>query len=139
MLKTIAIVVFILAQATYAQSTLEVEVLLSEPEAGGTLRVALCPNESAFGTDKGCTLHTAKASSSTVRLRIADLVPGTYAIKIFHDVNDNGKLDTNWMGIPSEPYGFSNDAMGTFGPPSFALARFTVGANQTVIRIRMKG
>lgn len=139
MRSVIALILFLLVRVTAAQGVLEVDVLLSKPDAGGTLRVALCPNEGAFGTDKGCTLHTAKASGSPVLLRIDDLVPGAYAIKIFHDVNDNGKLNTNWLGIPTEPYGFSNDAMGTFGPPSFEQARFTVGTKQTTIRIRMKG
>jgi uncharacterized protein (DUF2141 family) len=36
----------------------------------------------------------------------------------------NGKLDTNWLGIPIEGYGFSNDAKGLFGAPSYSAARF---------------
>jgi uncharacterized protein (DUF2141 family) len=129
----------LLACASHAQTVLEVEVVLSDLDAGGTLRLALCPSESAFETDKGCTLHTAKAAGSLVRLRIPDLLPGTYAVKIFHDADNDGTLDTNWLGIPSEPYGFSNDAMGSFGPPSFEQARFNVGGEPTTIRIRMKG
>ena len=53
--------------------------------------------------------------------------------------SDNSILDTNWMGIPKEPYGFSNDAMGTFGPPSFQQASFKVGVGTNAVRIRMKG
>jgi uncharacterized protein (DUF2141 family) len=45
-----------------------------------------------------------------------------------HDANDNGKLDRNFMGIPSEGYGFSNNA-GEFGPASFADAAFDVAAD----------
>jgi uncharacterized protein (DUF2141 family) len=127
------------AAVACAQTTLEVEVVLSDAVAGGTLRLALCPSESAFGTDRGCTLHTAKADGGVVRMRIAGLATGTYAIKIFHDTDDDSVLDTNWLGIPTEPYGFSNDAMGTFGPPSFEQARFTVGQKPTVVRIKMKG
>ena len=44
---------------------------------------------------------------------------GNYAITIFHDVDDDGKLDSNFVGIPKEPYGFSNNATGSFGPPGF--------------------
>ncbi len=51
---------------------------------------------------------------------------GAYAVSIIHDANRNRKLDTNFLGIPREGFGFSNDAMGTFGPPSFEKARFNV-------------
>jgi len=53
---------------------------------------------------------------------------GTYSITLFHDVNDNRSLDTNLLGIPKEPYGFSNDAKAPFGPPSFnsAIINFSV-------------
>ena len=49
---------------------------------------------------------------------------GTYAIKVYHDKNGNDKLDTNFMGIPKEPYGFSNDARGAFGPVKWDAAKF---------------
>jgi uncharacterized protein (DUF2141 family) len=135
----IALVLLLPGITLCAQRSLEVEVVLSVAAAGGTLRLALCPDENAFGNDKGCALHTAAANGSVVRITVGNAAPGTHAIKVFHDVNDNGKLDTNWLGIPTEPYGFSNDAMGTLGPPSFQQAQFIVGQKPTTIRIRMKG
>ncbi len=45
------------------------------------------------------------------------------AVSVFHDANGNGRLDSNAMGMPLEPYGFSNDAVGQFGPPKFDAAR----------------
>jgi uncharacterized protein (DUF2141 family) len=50
--------------------------------------------------------------------------PGTYALGVIHDENLNGKLDTNWLGIPTEGYGFSKDAKALLGPPSFSAASF---------------
>lgn len=50
--------------------------------------------------------------------------PGTYAFAFFHDENENGKLDTNFLGMPSEGVGASNDAHSTFGPPKWDDARF---------------
>ena len=50
---------------------------------------------------------------------IENLKPGNYAFKFIHDENNNDKLDTNWMGIPKEGFGFSNNPSMTFGPPSF--------------------
>lgn len=52
------------------------------------------------------------------------IAPGTYAVSVFHDENSNGKLDTNFMGIPREGVGASNDAKGHFGPPKFDAAAF---------------
>jgi len=50
---------------------------------------------------------------------IENLKPGKYAFKFLHDENKNDKLDTNWLGIPREGFGFSNNPSMTFGPPSF--------------------
>ena len=54
---------------------------------------------------------------------LSDLAPGTYAIAVIQDKNDNGKLDTNFLGIPKEPLGASNNAPLRFGPPKFDLAK----------------
>jgi len=62
----------------------------------------------------------------TGRVVFEDLPEGVYAISTFHDINSNGELDSNFMGIPKEPYGFSNDAKGLFGPASFKDSKFEV-------------
>ena len=53
-----------------------------------------------------------------------DIAPGTYALAVVHDENMNGKLDTKWLGIPTEGYGFSRDAKALLGAPSFSSASF---------------
>ena len=68
-----------------------------------------------------------RASAGTLRFVLRDLPPGRYAVNAFHDENDNGDLDTNVVGIPSEGYGFSNDPGAAFGPPDFEAAAVTVG------------
>ena len=65
-----------------------------------------------------------KAKVGEVELVFEKVPPGTYAISVFHDANENGKLDSNFAGIPKEGFGFSNNAMGMFGPPSFGEAKF---------------
>ena len=60
------------------------------------------------------------------------LKKGTYAVSLFHDENDNKKMDTKIFGIPKEPYGFSNDATGFMGPPKFKDAKFTLAGNKTI-------
>jgi len=54
--------------------------------------------------------------------------PGTYAIQTFQDVNSNGKMDTSWVGLPLEPFGFSDDAKPFLSKPSFDAVKFTLAA-----------
>jgi len=57
------------------------------------------------------------------------LKKGVYAFSFFHDLNNNKKLDTNFLGIPKEPYGFSNDKKGRFGPPKFDETSLEINKN----------
>ena len=68
-----------------------------------------------------------RARAGMLHFVLRDLPPGRYAVSAFHDENDNGELDTNLVGIPSEGYGFANDPGAVFGPPDFEAAAVTVG------------
>lgn len=57
---------------------------------------------------------------------------GTYAKAVFQDINSDEKLNSNFYGAPTEPYGFSNNIFGLFGPPKFVDAAFDVQVNDTV-------
>jgi uncharacterized protein (DUF2141 family) len=62
---------------------------------------------------------------------------GTYAVALFHDENGNGKLDTNFIGIPSEGVGVSRNATGSFGPPKWDDAKFVLQSDTTLgIKLR---
>jgi uncharacterized protein (DUF2141 family) len=63
---------------------------------------------------------------------LKNLKPGKYAFKYFHDENDDEKLNTNVIGMPKEGYGFSNNAKGTFGIPSFDKMVFEVTKADTL-------
>jgi len=67
-----------------------------------------------------------------------NLEPGTYAVVVIHDENDNGKLDEGLFGSPLEGYGFSNDAAGFFAAPSFKDAGVLLGATDSAISITLK-
>ena len=77
-------------------------------------------------------------SSSVVEGCFAVTLPGDYAVAVYHDENDNHHFDKNFLGLPAEGYGFSNDAPTFLGPPSFAAARIGVhpGDNRILIRLR---
>lgn len=70
-----------------------------------------------------------QATKGTLRFSLPDLPPGRYAVNAFHDENGNEKLDANLLGVPTEGYGFGNDAAGSFGPPAFDDAAVTVGGD----------
>ncbi len=65
-----------------------------------------------------------KVRDRQARCDFEDIPPGTYALAVVHDENLNGQIDANWMKVPKEGYGFSNDAKAVFGPPSFSAASF---------------
>ena len=71
------------------------------------------------------------------RLLLRDLPRGRYAVNAFHDENGNGDLDANILGVPTEGYGFANDAAGFMGPPDFASASVVVGGEAGVAAITL--
>ncbi len=66
-----------------------------------------------------------------------NLGPGRYAAVALHDENGNGKLDKNLLGVPAEPYGFSNNVQGFLSPPSFDEAAMVVSDGNKAIRIAL--
>jgi uncharacterized protein (DUF2141 family) len=77
-------------------------------------------------------IHRTEASCDFI-----EIPPGTYAIAAIHDENMNGKLDTNWLGIPEEGYGFSNEAEGFSGAPTFSAASFEYHGGRLDLRISL--
>lgn len=65
------------------------------------------------------------------KISFSQLTPGSYAVAVYHDQNLNNQLDKNILGIPTESYGFSNNARGTFSAPSFSEAKVQCFKNKT--------
>jgi uncharacterized protein (DUF2141 family) len=106
----------------------------------GAIMVVLFDSEDAFN-GKGKPARVAKVRAddpAAAKARFEGLASGRYAIKSFHDVNDNGKMDSNVFGMPTEPFAFSNNARGVMGPAKWADAAFEVkaGANSHSIAIK---
>ncbi len=102
----------------------------------GTIQIALY-DEAGFASDKAVKDASLAVTGETVTWTIDGLAPGTYGVKLYQDVDGNGKMNTNPFGLPIEPYAFSNNAKGSFGPPGFAAAAFTVGEGETVQTIKL--
>jgi len=109
-----------LAHAQSAASVLEFQTKLSG--TGGVVRCGLF-------TEQGWLKKPVQAAVGSITdgqavCAFKDVPKGVYGISAFHDENNNGKLDTNFIGLPTEDYGASRDARGSFGPPSFSDAKF---------------
>ena len=111
------------ATAWAADLTLEIKQITID---AGVLRVAIF-DESGWTTNVALAGAEVRVDGATAQVVFGDLTPGTYGIKLYQDVDENGDLNRTIMGIPSEPYGFSNDAPVDFGPPGFADAAFALG------------
>jgi uncharacterized protein (DUF2141 family) len=78
------------------------------------------------------------AAAGEVTVTFRDVPPGRYAVAVFHDVDGDGALDTGALGLPAEPYGFSRDARGRFGPPDFDRAAFDLGDGAVEVRVALR-
>ena len=114
----------LLASSICAQNEVTV-VVPNVKQIKGTMMVCLVKEESDFLKDcfQG---ESIKVESKETTAVFTDVPEGEYAITIFHDKNSDGKLNTNFIGIPKEPYGFSNNPMALFGPPSYEKCLFEV-------------
>jgi uncharacterized protein (DUF2141 family) len=103
----------------------------------GQLMVFVYDNADAFPTkrDKAFRLKKIPVTASPMAISFDNVPPGTYGIAVYHDENNNDKMDRHWYGPPKEGYGASNDAQGTFGPPSFDDAKFKFQRSQDTIKI----
>lgn len=127
--------------ADEAAKTGDLEIAVTNLESDkGFLVVALLNSQEQydsgdqmFRSNDKVEIRAGKAS-----ITFKDIPFGSYAVKTFHDENSNGKLDTNFVGYPKESFGFSNDAMGKFGPPSFEEAEFSLAARTLRIEIKSK-
>jgi uncharacterized protein (DUF2141 family) len=93
----------------------------------GQVMVALYDNADAF-LKQPVRAERAKADKAGTTLVFHDVAPGDYGFAVFQDINDNGRMDRNLMGIPTEPIAFSNNAQGRMGPPDFAAVKLAVPA-----------
>ena len=123
----------IAGQAAAADLTIRIEGV---EEASGTFHVAVFD---ADGWDKNDAVAGKLAPAEEGgELVFTGLEPGAYGVKIYQDVDDNGELNLGMWRIPTEPYGFSNDAPARMGPPKFSKAGFDLPEAGTVQTITLQ-
>jgi uncharacterized protein (DUF2141 family) len=134
---SLLLVILLTVPALSAELRLTVNGVRSD---SGELLVALYDNADGFRSaianaakrgllpDSGRLIGTAiRAKRGTQSTVFTQLAPGQYALIVIHDENDDGRLDENAWGVPTEGYGFGNDAQGILSAPSFDAAAITVG------------
>ena len=99
------------------------------------LTIEVCDIEKVEETfmKKPLTAFRIDVKDTSLSIPCQGLPTGTYAISLFQDENGNGKLDTAVFGIPTEKYGFSNDAQGVMGLPSYDKCSFTFSGDTTLV------
>lgn len=105
-------------------------------QAQGTIMLGLF-DQASYEGDGAVDGANLTVESNGVSVTFEGLEPGEYAVRLYHDLNDDGEMNTNPFGMPTEPYAFSNDAKGRFGPATWDAAKFSVGADGTVHTITM--
>lgn len=142
--KSVATIAFFACASPYyyamGQKT-ELEVVFTDIRSDkGRIWVSLYKNAEGFPSVgvKAFQKENIAASTKGASVIFKDLPTGEYAVSCYHDENADGHLSTNFLGLPVEGYGASNDAPARFGPPKYEDARFTLplGGKRIVVRLR---
>ena len=91
----------------------------------GHVYISLYNTETSF-LDKGFKSTMSRIENNSCTITFENIPNGIYAISFFHDENENKKMDSNFLGIPKEDYGCSNNARGFMGPPKWEDAKFEI-------------
>lgn len=123
-LMTFITILFSLFAPTVAETgALEVNISNIDYQKGGVIRIGLYDNSSDFPSSTVTYKSgSVPVSGADATFTFDDLPFGQYALAMYHDMNNDGKMNKNFFGVPKEPYAFSNNAMGILGPPSFEEA-----------------
>lgn len=97
----------------------------------GKVKVGLYNAEGKFLKETYLAI-TADINNLQAVVLFKDVPVGEYAVSIFHDENNSGKLETGFMGIPKEDVACSNNAKGKMGPPKYVDAKFVISKDTTI-------
>ena len=103
----------------------------------GEIRFSIFNLPSQFPQGDELDSKDVPARPGFVTVQFYNLIPGAYAVAIHHDENSDGEMNTNFIGLPKEGYGFSNNAQVNFSPPVFEAADFNLGEGDKSISLRV--
>lgn len=131
---------FIFGYLPFAAMSADLTLQLSGfPSQQGKASIAVFDQAENFPhqPEKAIAARILPVEAKVLSTTFHDLAAGKLAVAVYHDENNNGQLDKNFFGIPTEAYGFSNNARGTFGPPCFDEAAIIL-KNEVTIEITVK-
>ncbi len=135
----IALFLLSLLLASTPAAASQVKLQLSGLKPRGQVMVLLFDAEKTWKAKVGAVREIRRrVGAAAAEISIEGLKPGTYGAMVFQDLNLDGKMNFNPVGIPLEPYGFSNNSRGMFGPPSWSKAAFRFGGQPATHAIRLK-
>ena len=129
------------AQSTSSVQAGSIRVLVSGLRSDkGQILCALYASAEGFPkkSEKALAHAKGKISQKQATCEFSTVAPGTYAVSVFHDENSNGRLDTNFIGMPKEGVGASNNASGHMGPPKFEAAAFQFAGGVLELKITIR-
>jgi len=104
----------------------------------GKVMLNVLRNEAQMNsTEPAETSMILNPSADGVSFTLHNVPAGAYGLQVMHDENGNGELDANLVGIPKEPWGFSNNAKGRFGPPKWEDVKFSIEEEAVVQTISL--
>ena len=115
-----------ISNSSFSQFRLDIEILELRNSKG---KIML---EFFDATEKVLIQEQVTIKDNKCTFSIPDLKPGKYALRYYHDENMNGKMETNLVGKPTEGYGFSNNVVGKFGPPTFEKWLFEITGDKKI-------
>ena len=115
----------------------ELQVTVHGTADGGIVNWALYADEVQHDSGKKMRGGRQDSAGASTTVSLGPVEPGRYSVAIFLDVDGDGEFDQNFFGIPKEPFGFSNNAMGAMGKPSFEIASFEVGPDGAKIEMTL--
>jgi len=104
----------------------------------GNIRIAIYNTESSYlNQPKALKKVILPVNKTEITYLFKSLPKGYYAISLYQDLNSNKSLDENFFGVPTEPYGFSNNVRGVFGPPSYSDTKFYYNGKNLALTINI--
>lgn len=120
-----------------APQPISVTVTSTSP-AAGEVRLAVYASADDFEAEREITSVVRTCQDGNVELDLSLPHAGTYVLAAFHDLNGNGKLDRNMLGIPTEPYGFSRPPASKWEAPKFADVASSFEGGQARAKVALK-
>lgn len=132
LISTICLMAFVMGADVRADSSAEVLLEVQDiRELQGVLRLEWLRLDTGGEPEEAAALLL-QPTAASMQVRLYGVVPGDYALRVHHDLDGDGEMRTNLVGMPREPWGVSNDARGRFGPPELDDMRVTIGAGEQV-------